>query len=309
MPDELRDVFICHASEDKKEVVRPLVEACTQAQISCWYDEAEIKWGDSITECVNGGLASSRYVVVVFSSSFISKNWPKRELNAALNKEAATGEVRVLPLIVGTALEQQQILLEFPLLNDKRYLPWSGDLREIVSALLERLGHTNDEPQTNPGTLPLAPGIRIPLPAIKKRFTQRDKDQFLRESFAAVQDYFKAAINELEQHFDEVHADRLDVHSFKFICTIYLRGELASRCKIWLGGFQSTDSIAYHTGDCPIDYDNAYNDLLSVDDDGHTIGLRALGMGLGTVAGGGLMTAVDAAEYLWSRFTENLGQT
>ena len=36
-----RDVFISHASEDKEEIVRPLVEACTQDSISCWYDEAE----------------------------------------------------------------------------------------------------------------------------------------------------------------------------------------------------------------------------------------------------------------------------
>ena len=46
--DTMRDIFICHASEDKKEVVRPIVEAFRQAGISVWFDEAEIKWGDSI---------------------------------------------------------------------------------------------------------------------------------------------------------------------------------------------------------------------------------------------------------------------
>ena len=86
----IRDVFICHASEDKKGIVGPIVRALTGAGISVWYDEAEIKWGDSVTQKVNEGLKISRFVIVVLSSSFVKKNWPQRELNAALNVEAST---------------------------------------------------------------------------------------------------------------------------------------------------------------------------------------------------------------------------
>ena len=83
----MRDVFICHASEDKTTVVRPLTKALTEQGISCWLDEAEIKWGDSITKKVNEGLSISRFVIVILSQAFLSKNWPERELNAALNIE------------------------------------------------------------------------------------------------------------------------------------------------------------------------------------------------------------------------------
>jgi hypothetical protein len=93
-----RDIFVCHASEDKQDVVRPLVEAFTGARISCWHDEAEIQWGDSITQKVNEALATSQFVVVVFSPAFVRKNWPQRELNAVLNQETSSGEVKVLPL-------------------------------------------------------------------------------------------------------------------------------------------------------------------------------------------------------------------
>jgi hypothetical protein len=48
-----RDVFLCHTSEDKDEVVRPLVAALAESDISVWFNEAEIKWGDSITQAVN----------------------------------------------------------------------------------------------------------------------------------------------------------------------------------------------------------------------------------------------------------------
>lgn len=90
-----RDIFICHASEDKRGIVGPIVLALTEAGISVWYDEAEIKWGDSLTQKVNEGLRISRFVIVVLSPFFVKKNWPQRELNAALNIEASSGEVPI----------------------------------------------------------------------------------------------------------------------------------------------------------------------------------------------------------------------
>ncbi len=134
-----RDVFICHASKDKEEVVTPMVGAFTQAGITCWYDEAEIKWGDSITRKVNEGLGVSRYVIVVLSEAFIERNWPQRELSALLNTEASTGEVKVLPVLVGSERQRSEILNKYPLLNDKRYISWDGDLGGVVDALCRRL--------------------------------------------------------------------------------------------------------------------------------------------------------------------------
>lgn len=63
------------------------------------------------------------------------------ELNAVLNIEASTGEVRVLPLLVGSYAQQKEILEAYPLLNDKKYLPWDGDLRKIVEAMFVRLSN------------------------------------------------------------------------------------------------------------------------------------------------------------------------
>ena len=42
------DVFISHASEDKEEVVRPLANALKDEGLSVWYDEFELKIGDSL---------------------------------------------------------------------------------------------------------------------------------------------------------------------------------------------------------------------------------------------------------------------
>ncbi len=86
-----RDVFVCHAREDKVLVAAPLVARLEEGGFRVWYDEAEIRWGESVTEKVNWGLQNSRYVIVILSENFTKKNWPARELNAALNIEASSG--------------------------------------------------------------------------------------------------------------------------------------------------------------------------------------------------------------------------
>jgi hypothetical protein len=303
-----RDIFVCHASEDKKDVVRPMVEAFTEAGISCWYDEAKVQWGDSITQKVNEGLGSSKFVVVVFSPAFVQKNWPQRELNSVLNQEASSGEVKVLPLLVGTEKEKKEILAKYPLLNDKRYLPWDGDVRAIVNAMLSRLGSREKSAAGKSGSNRTATDIRFPLPKIKKKFTQRDRDLFLRNSFTVIKQFFESGLEELKKRNPEVDIDLAEVTKFKFISTIYVNGEIAARCKIWIGGMSASDSITYLEGQSHIDSDNSFNDMLSVADDEQALGFKPSGMWFGATqyTRDQLLTAEQAAEYLWRRFTKAL---
>jgi len=216
----------------------------------------------------------------------------------------------VLPLLVGSEEEKRQILAQFPLLNDKRYLPWDGDLRNIVNALRARLRPEGNSVlgQHRAKEAPTL-GLRVPLPKIKKQFSQRDKDLFLRNSFVVVRDYFQSALQELNRQYQEVETDFAEIHNFKFVATIYVRGEVANKCKIWLGGLSSSDSIAYYAGQFAIEGDNSFNDMLSVADDKQSLGFRPSGMWYGSQQNNSeqLLTAEGSAEYLWRRFTDNLG--
>ena len=74
------DVFISHASEDKDEVVRPLANALKERGVTVWYDEFEMRIGDSLRRKIDKGLANSRFGIVVISRDFIKKagrtmNW------------------------------------------------------------------------------------------------------------------------------------------------------------------------------------------------------------------------------------------
>lgn len=118
------NVFLCHASEDKADVARPLYGYLTTQGISCWLDEAEIAWGESIVAKIQDGLARARYVIVILSPHLLQKKWAQKELRSALALELASDRTVVLPLLVG---DPQSLLASLPFLQEKRYLTWGGD--------------------------------------------------------------------------------------------------------------------------------------------------------------------------------------
>lgn len=72
------DVFVCHASDDKAAVARPLYDHLTGRGISCWIDEAEIAWGESIIAKIQEGLSRARYAIVVLSPQLLQKKWAQK---------------------------------------------------------------------------------------------------------------------------------------------------------------------------------------------------------------------------------------
>ena len=91
------DVFISHASEDKDEVVRPLAHELQNNGLTVWYDEFEMKIGDSLRRKIDKGLANSKFGVVVLSKDFIKKGWTNYELDGIITK-TTTGEQILLPI-------------------------------------------------------------------------------------------------------------------------------------------------------------------------------------------------------------------
>lgn len=130
----LKDVFLCHASSDKDTYVRPLARELTARGVSFWLDEAEIAWGASITQKINQGLGTSRYVLVFLSQAFLERNWPQTELSNALHREVSSGLVVVLPLMIA---DPEVVFQKYPLLRDKNYQEWSRGPAHIAERLRE----------------------------------------------------------------------------------------------------------------------------------------------------------------------------
>src|SRR2546427_13232970 len=76
------DVFISHASEDKKSFARPLAQELENYGLRVWFDEFVLSPGDSLRGKIDEGLRDSRIGIVILSRSFFAKKWPQAELDA-----------------------------------------------------------------------------------------------------------------------------------------------------------------------------------------------------------------------------------
>lgn len=131
------DLFISHASEDKVDFVRPLVEKLRVLGVDVWYDEFELKLGDSLSRSIDTGLAHSSYGLVVLSQAFFAKDWPEYEYRGLLSREIGAGKV-ILPIWHGVS--RDDVLQWSPPLADKMALKTEGTslsqlAAEIVSVV------------------------------------------------------------------------------------------------------------------------------------------------------------------------------
>ncbi|TOH45105.1 molecular chaperone Tir [Vibrio parahaemolyticus] len=110
------DVFISHASEDKDDVVRPLANALKEKGLQVWYEEYELKIGDSLRRKIDSGLAKSKFGVVVLSKPFLSKGWTNYELDGLVTK-SVTQEQVLLP--IWHNISKQEVIDYSPSLADK----------------------------------------------------------------------------------------------------------------------------------------------------------------------------------------------
>jgi hypothetical protein len=129
------DIFISHASEDKSELVFPLASLLADLGVKVWYDEFELRVGDSLSGSIDKGLANSSFGAVVISKAFLAKKWPEYELRGLITKELESEKV-ILP--IWHKVDRTLIAQSSPTLADKFALN-SGDLNieEIAVKLIE----------------------------------------------------------------------------------------------------------------------------------------------------------------------------
>jgi hypothetical protein len=128
------DVFVSYASEDRDAVAAPLASLLSQLGLSVWFDQTELKVGDSLREKMDDGLARSRYGIVVLSEAFFSKHWPVRELNG-LEQREAEGRKVLLPVWYG--IDDKGVRSFSPPLADRVALKWQSGLHAVAVDLVD----------------------------------------------------------------------------------------------------------------------------------------------------------------------------
>ena len=148
------DTFICHASEDKEAIARPLHNALTEVGLYAWLDESEIRLGQSIRQKIDEGLAKCRSATVILSRPFFSKNWTQYELDGIVERQMQ-GEILLFPIQHGITIEEirdySPSLAGLSLWNSSDHSP-----AKIASEIASQLGialRTPSQPPPDPTTL------------------------------------------------------------------------------------------------------------------------------------------------------------
>lgn len=127
-------VFVCHASEDKADVARPIADSLRRAGVQVWFDEYSLAIGDSLRRAIDQGLSSCRWGVVVFSPAFFAKPWPQAELDGLFAKEIS-GEKTILP--VWHNVDRAAVMARSPLLVDRVAARTAEGIDDVVRKVLD----------------------------------------------------------------------------------------------------------------------------------------------------------------------------
>lgn len=133
--DKEYDVFVCHAGPDKQDFVRPLAHALRDGGLEVWYDEFELKVGDSLRRKIDQGIKAARYGLVVLSPSFLGgRAWTEHELDGIVNAYVYN---RQLLLPIWHMVSHRDVMEYSPSLADKVALV-SGEtgVAEIADELI-----------------------------------------------------------------------------------------------------------------------------------------------------------------------------
>lgn len=140
VPDnnEEYDVFVSHAWEDKEDFVDEFVAELRKQGLIVWYDTDKLKWGDSMREKIDRGLAKSRYGVVVLSPNYIAehKYWTKAELNGLFQVETINGKT-ILP--IWHNLTKKQVTEYSPIIADRKAMTTASMTPEEIAIELKEL--------------------------------------------------------------------------------------------------------------------------------------------------------------------------
>lgn len=102
VPD-LRDVFLCHAWDDRQGSAKELHDLLEERGVKVWFSEKDVLLGSPLLREIDKGLAKSRIGIVLVTPEFLKRIQAEgiadKELSALLAGE------RLVPIVHGTTYE------------------------------------------------------------------------------------------------------------------------------------------------------------------------------------------------------------
>jgi TIR domain len=131
---ELRDVFLCHAWDDRQGAAKDLHDLLESRGVSVWFSEKDVALGTSLLREIDRGLAKSRVGVVFVTPALLSRlrgeGIADKELSALLARDL------LVPILHNTTYEALRDVS--PLLGSRSGLSTAeGPIADIAAKLAE----------------------------------------------------------------------------------------------------------------------------------------------------------------------------
>ena len=134
LPD-LRDVFLCHAWDDRKSEAKELHDLLESKGVTVWFSEKDVLLGSSLLREIDKGLAKSRVGIVLVTPSFLKRvqgeGIADKELSALLARDL------LIPIVHNTTFEDLREVS--PLLGSRSGLNTIDDSMEDVASKIAEL--------------------------------------------------------------------------------------------------------------------------------------------------------------------------
>lgn len=139
---ELRDIFLCHAWDDRKEAAKELHDLLESRGVSVWFSEKDVLLGSPLLREIDKGLAKSRVGIVLVTPALLrriqNQGIADKELSALLARDL------LVPIVHNTTYEALREIS--PLLGSRSGLNTAEDTMVNIAAKLAELVTPEDTP-------------------------------------------------------------------------------------------------------------------------------------------------------------------
>ncbi|MGA7179547.1 MAG: toll/interleukin-1 receptor domain-containing protein [Thiobacillaceae bacterium] len=132
---DLRDVFLCHAWDDRQGAAKELHNLLESLDVSVWFSEKDVGLGVPLLRAIDKGLANSRVGIVLVTPALLrrlpAEGIADKELSALLARD------RLVPIVHETTYEALREVS--PLLGSRSGLSTAEDTMANIAAKLAEL--------------------------------------------------------------------------------------------------------------------------------------------------------------------------
>lgn len=139
LPD-LRDVFLCHAWDDRRGAAKELHDLLEKNNVSVWFSEKDVMLGAPLLRAIDKGLAKSRVGIVLVTPALLirlqSEGIADKELSELLSRD------QLVPVVHNTTYEALREVS--PLLGSRSGLNTVEDSMADIAVKIAELVHVDN---------------------------------------------------------------------------------------------------------------------------------------------------------------------